>query len=139
MENSFLMIMKLYLMGIPASNRLRTVYQSRGNWKIWQSHVIELRKTGRPEIKFMLAASFASVLVSVLGGLPFVVDLWGETEGGKTITLMLAASVWANPDDSAYIGDFKTTEVALEAKADMLNNLPMLLDDTSKTSEPNTR
>ena len=47
---------------------------------------------------------------------------------------MVAASIWANPDESAYIGDFKTTEVALEAKADMLNHLPMILDDTSKTS-----
>ncbi|HBV81443.1 MAG TPA: hypothetical protein DEB74_01315, partial [Lachnospiraceae bacterium] len=118
-------------------SRFKQAYDSvseRGNWKIWQSHVTELRKTGRREIKFMLAASFASVLVNVLGGLPFIVDLWGETEGGKTVTLMLAASVWANPDDSAYIGDFKTTEVALEAKADMLNHLPMILDDTSKTS-----
>ena len=85
-------------------------------------------------MKFMLAASFASVLVSILGALPFIVDLWGETEGGKTVSLMVAASVWANPDESAYIGDFKTTEVALEAKADMLNHLPMMLDDTSKTS-----
>ena len=47
---------------------------------------------------------------------------------------MVATSIWANPDESAYIGDFKTTEVALEAKADMLNHLPMVLDDTSKTS-----
>lgn len=86
------------------------------------------------EIKFLLAASFASVLVKVLGGLPFFVDLWGETEGGKTVTLMVAASVWANPDESRFIGDFKTTDVALEAKADVLNNLPMILDDTSKTS-----
>lgn len=117
--------------------RYRQTYESisaHGNWKIWQNHVIALRKTGRVEIKFMLAASFASVLVSILGGLPFIVDLWGETEGGKTVSLMLAASVWANPDESAYIGDFKTTEVALEAKADMLNHLPMMLDDTSKTS-----
>lgn len=118
-------------------SRFKQAYDSvseRGNWKIWQSHVTELRKTGRREIKFMLAASLASVLVNILGGLPFIVDLWGETEGGKTVTLMLAASVWANPDDSAYIGDFKTTEVALEAKADMLNHLPMILDDTSKAS-----
>lgn len=107
---------------------------SQGNWKIWQNHVCKLRKTKRVEIKFMLAASFASVLVGLVGGLPFIVDLWGETEGGKTVSLMLAASVWANPDDSAYIGDFKSTEVALEAKADMLNHLPMILDDTSKTS-----
>lgn len=80
----------------------------------------------------MLAASFASVLIHQIGALPFFVDLWGETEGGKTVTLMLAASVWANPSESAYIGDFKTTDVALEAKANMLNHLPMILDDTSK-------
>lgn len=117
--------------------RFRQAYESvseRGNWEIWQSHMLKLRKTKRLEIKFMMAASFASVLVSLLGGLPFIVDLWGETEGGKTVSLMVATSIWANPDESAYIGDFKTTEVALEAKADMLNHLPMVLDDTSKTS-----
>ena len=117
--------------------RFRQAYDSiseRGNWKIWQNHMLKLRKSGRLEIKFMMAASFASVLVSILGGLPFIVDLWGETEGGKTVSLMVAASIWANPDESAYIGDFKTTEVALEAKADMLNHLPLILDDTSKVS-----
>lgn len=117
--------------------RFRQTYDSvsaHGNWKLWQSHILKLRKSGRVEIKFMMAASFASVLVSLLGGLPFIVDLWGETEGGKTVSLMVATSIWANPDESAYIGDFKTTEVALEAKADMLNHLPMVLDDTSKTS-----
>lgn len=103
-----------------------------GDRDAWYDHVRELRASGRPEIQIMLAASFASVLVSLLGGLPFFVDLWGETEGGKTVTLMLAASVWANPDENAYIGDFKTTDVGLEAKADMLNHLPMILDDTSK-------
>lgn len=106
----------------------------RGNYGIWLDHVKELRKSGRIELKFLLAASFASVLVHLLGGLPFFVDLWGETEGGKTVSLMVAASVWANPDESRYIGDFKATGVALEAKADMLNHLPMFLDDTSKTS-----
>lgn len=108
--------------------------QERGSETIWLRHMTELRKTGRAEVKFMLAASFASVLVGLLGGLPFFVDLWGETEGGKTVSLMVATSVWADPGESRYIGDFKTTDVALEAKADMLNNLPMILDDTSKTS-----
>ena len=63
--------------------RFRQTYDSvseRGNWKIWQSHMQKLRKSGRLEIKFMMAASFASVLVSLLGGLPFIVDLWGEKQ-----------------------------------------------------------
>ena len=118
-------------------SRFKQVFDSiseHGSYETWLNHVKELRVSGRIEIKFLLAASFASVLVQILGGLPFFVDLWGETEGGKTVSLMVAASVWANPDESRYIGDFKTTDVALEAKADMLNHLPMFLDDTSKTS-----
>lgn len=118
-------------------SRFKQVFESieqRGSREIWYDHVKALRKAGRIEIKFMLAAAFASILIGPLGALPFFVDLWGETEGGKSVTLMLACSIWANPDENRYIGDFKTTDVALEARADLLNNLPMMLDDTSKTS-----
>lgn len=113
------------------------VYESvreHGSWQEWLDHVKALRRTGRPEIKFSLAASFASILVSRLGALPFIVDLWGETEGGKSVSMMLAASIWANPDNNQYIGDFKTTDTQLEIRADLLNHLPLMLDDTSKTS-----
>ena len=48
--------------------------------------------------------------------------------------MMLAASVWANPADSMYIGDFKTTDVQLEVRSDLLNNLPLMLDDSSKVN-----
>ncbi len=116
-------------------SRFRQLFESigeHGNADRWYEHVKTLRKSGRMEIKLILAASFASIIIHQIGGLPFFVDLWGETEGGKTVTLMLAASVWANPAESAYIGDFKSTDVAIEAKANMLNNLPMILDDTSK-------
>lgn len=116
-------------------SRFRQLFENigeHGKRDKWYEHVKSLRQSGRMEIKLMLAASFASVLIHKIGALPFFVDLWGETEGGKTVTLMLAASVWANPAESAYIGDFKTTDVALEAKANMLNHLPMILDDTSK-------
>ncbi len=103
-----------------------------GSRTMWFDHVLDLRKAGRIEVKFMLAAAFSSVLVQPLGGLPYFVDLWGETEGGKTVSLMVAASVWADPDESAYIKDYKGTEVGLEAICDLLNNLPLILDDSSK-------
>ena len=117
--------------------QFRNVFESinpHGNKQAWISYVKGLRRTGRIEIKFLLAASFASVLVGMVNALPFIVDLWGETEGGKTVALMMAASVWANPSDNQYIGDFKTTDVALEAKCNLLNHLPLMLDDSSKTS-----
>lgn len=115
--------------------RFRQIAESitqTGSRNKWYEHVLQLRKTGRIEIKMMLAAAFSSVLVQPLGGLPYFVDLWGETEGGKTVSLMVAASVWADPDESAYIKDYKGTEVGLEAICDLLNNLPLILDDSSK-------
>lgn len=117
--------------------QFKNVFESirpHGNKNLWMDHVRQLRKTGKIEIKFMLAASFASILVKKIGALPFIVDLWGETEGGKSVALMLAASVWADPADNQYIGDFKSTEVQLEVRADMLNHLPVMLDDSSKVS-----
>lgn len=118
-----------------ADVRFRQVAESiqpTGNRNGWYEYVGNLRRTKRIEIKFMLAASFSSVLVQPLGALPYFVDLWGETEGGKSVATMVAASVWADPDENAYIGDYKTTDAALEAKSDMLNHLPLILDDTSK-------
>lgn len=116
-------------------SRFGQIYESvceRGSRTAWYEYVKRLRKSGRMEVKFMLAASFASVLVEMVDGLPFFVDLWGETEGGKSVTLMLACSVWADPRESAYIKDYKGTEVGLEAVCDLLNHLPLMLDDTSK-------
>ncbi|MBE5987125.1 MAG: DUF927 domain-containing protein [Paenibacillaceae bacterium] len=115
--------------------RFRQIYESvgqSGSRTAWYEHVTGLRKAGRIEVKFLLAAAFSSVLVQPLGGLPYFVDLWGETEGGKTVSLMLASSVWADPDENAYIKDYKGTEVGLEAICDLLNNLPLILDDSSK-------
>ena len=59
-------------------------------------------------------------------------DLWGETEGGKSVTLAVAASVWACPEENTYIKDYKGTDVGLEVICDLLNHLPLILDDSSK-------
>lgn len=112
--------------------QIRESISQVGSRQKWYDHIKKLRASGRLEVKLLLAASFASILVQLVGGLPFMVDLWGETEGGKTVSLMVAASVWADPDENAYIKDYKGTEVGLEATCDLLNNLPLILDDSSK-------
>ena len=114
---------------------VRQVYDSIGrigDRDKWFDHVRKLRATGRIEISMMLAASLASVLVHPLNALPFFVDLWGLTGNGKSVAMMLAASVWATPEEHAYIKDYKGTDVGLEVACDVLNHLPLLLDDTSK-------
>lgn len=80
--------------------------------------------------RLMLAASFASPLLSVIGALPFFVHLWGVDSGtGKTVALMLAASVWGNPALGKYIQSFNSTVVGQEFTAAFLNQLPLCLDE----------
>lgn len=106
---------------------------SDGHEDKWMDHVKKLRASGRAEIKIMLASSFASALIEPLGCLPFFVDLWGETEGGKSVSLMLASSVWANP--AVYIGNYINTDTSFELTANMLNNMPLVLDDSSNMNK----
>lgn len=80
--------------------------------------------------KIILAASFASVLLEPLGCLPFFVHLWGVDSGtGKTVALMVAASVWGDPAIGNYVKTFDGTVVGLEKTAAFLNELPLCLDE----------
>ena len=103
--------------------------KSEGSYDTWLKAVKKVRNGRSIPARIMLAASFASVLVEPCGGLPFFVHLWGNTEGGKTVALMLAASVWANPRLGEYIHSFNGTGVAQELSAGFVNSLPLILDE----------
>ncbi len=80
--------------------------------------------------RLMLDASFASVLIEPLGAQPFFVHAWGFSGTGKTVGLMLAASVWADPDSrSEFIKNFNSTGVGQEMIAGFLNSLPFCIDE----------
>lgn len=79
--------------------------------------------------RVMLAASFASVLVEPCDALPFFVHAWGGSGNAKTVSLMLAASVWADPTAGAYYKTFNSTGVGQEMTAGFLNSLPLCLDE----------
>lgn len=102
---------------------------AKGDIKAWREIVRPFyERSGIPRI--MLAASFAAPLLGRIGGLPFIVHLWGGTENGKTLSLLLAASVWGNPDRSAgLIHPFDATPVGMERLAECLHNLPVCLDE----------
>ena len=106
--------------------------QAVGSRKKWMNQVLKLREKRRIEIMIYLAASLGSVLVDPVGSLPFVVDLWGDTGRGKTVALMLAASIWGNPNEGGYITDAKATITAMEIRMNALNSLPMMIDDMAQ-------
>ncbi len=102
--------------------------QPHGEYAAWLNAAREAR-AGNVVTHLFLAASFASVLIHPLGALPFLVHLWGGTEAGKTVALMLAASVWADPAMGRYAHTYDGTVVGQEMLAGFCNSLPLCLDE----------
>lgn len=106
----------------------QTVHE-RGSFEKWRQMAAEVRAMS-VTAKIVLAASFASPLLQPLGCLPFFVHLWGVDSGtGKTVALMVAASVWGDPSVGSYVKTFDGTAVGMEKTAAFLNNLPLCLDE----------
>ena len=103
--------------------------RSRGSIEKWLDVAREVRGMSLTA-RILLAASFASPLLEPLNCLPFFVHLWGVDSGtGKTVALMVAASVWGDPTVGSYVKTFDGTTVGLEKTAAFLNNLPLCLDE----------
>ncbi len=115
--------------------RFDTLYStigSAGSRKKWMDFVLSVRTSERIEPRLVMAASLASVLIKPCGLLPFWVDIWGRSGGGKSICGMLAASIWADAEIGKYISKFDSTISAFEARAGFLNHLPFVIDDTAE-------
>lgn len=108
--------------------KLFSSIKPKGSLQLW---IEEARKCRNYSLmsRIALASSFASVLIAPIGALPFFVHLWGGSGNGKTVALMLSASVWANPESGAYIQSFNSTNVGQEQLAVFLNSLPLCLDE----------
>ncbi len=105
----------------------------KGSLEKWIEVAKEARKNTIARI--MLASSFASVLVKPCNALTFFVHLWGGTESGKTVGLMLSASVWADPTMGAYIHTFNSTTVGQELSATFVNSMPLIIDELQIVSD----
>ncbi len=115
--------------GIDNFRRIFESVRAAGELDAWVDIAKKVRRTSRAA-RIALAASFASVLVKAIGKLNFIVHFWGGSGTGKTVALLIAASVWANPnDDGNYMQTFNGTAVGLEMQAGFINNLPLILDE----------
>ena len=112
--------------------------KSEGSRNAWLYAMQDLRKEKSPG-RLFLAASFASAILEPCGLLPFFLHAWGGTETGKTVGLMIAASVWACPKLGEYVTTFNSTLVGQEMTASFLNSLPMCIDELQIQSSAGIR
>lgn len=120
----------------PEMMRMYGLLKPSGDRAAWFDLAKQIRADNSIPARIALAAAFAAPLVKILGGLPFFVHLWGETGCGKTVGLMLAASVWGYPDSmDGYIKQFSGTKVSFEMYAAFCCNIPVLLDELQVISD----
>ena len=103
--------------------------KSVGSYDKWLETIKNYRKNGSIVVRMVMAASFASVLLKPLGALPFFVHLWGDTETGKSVALLAAVSIWAEPVIGKYAYTFNSAYVGNELYAACLNSLPLCMDE----------
>ena len=121
-----------------AKDRFKDLYEALepcGSYQEWMKLILDIRKKGRYEPRLYMAGAFASILLKPLNVLPFILNIYGETGKGKTVAIMVATSIWANPGENRYITDPNSTQVAIEVRNNVLNNLPIMIDDLSKIKE----
>ena len=119
----------------PEFIRMYGDFQPTGSEEKWMEIARSVRAGNSVPARIALAASFAAPIVSLCGALPFFVHLWGTQGCGKTVGLMLAASVWGNPLVGRYVKTFGGTKVSIELYAAFCGNMPILLDELQVISD----
>ena len=111
-------------------NAFESIYKhvkEQGKYEIWFNHISELRKN--IYIRLMMATSFASPIIEKVGALPFVLHLWGTTGFGKTVTLMVAMSIWGNPAMGSLTRTMNMTQNSMARTSAFLYNIPFAADE----------
>ena len=123
--------------GDPMYGPLFDSITQKGDFETWKSHVARLWNHS-VEVRIAVAASFASPLLHLLNVQPFFVHLnSGQSGTGKTVALMVGASVWGNPANGHYIQTFNGTKASMEYTAGFLNHLPLFIDELQLAKDGN--
>ena len=101
--------------------------REHGNYDECKNYIKSLRNKSIT-LRFMLAASFASILVKIFNVNTFIIHLWGKSGNGKTVAEMICASIWGKPD-SNFISNLSNTTIANERLCNFYRNIPIFLDE----------
>jgi uncharacterized protein (DUF927 family) len=120
----------------PGLETMSKGWTAQGSWGEWLE-AAELC-TSFPLMMISIYAAAAPPMLSLLGLSGFVVDFSGETSGGKSTALKMAASVWGRPSESypTAMYSWDSTKVWIERCAGFLHNLPLILDETKRAKYP---
>lgn len=105
-----------------------TALRSKGDYKLWLETIKEARK--QPKIKILMAVVLASPLLEKLAIQPYIANFWSSMSGnGKTLTSMLAMSIWGDPSPSALRLSSNSTQNFIISVASFMRNITCYYDE----------
>jgi len=123
----------------PENARIYNAFKPHGNYDSWLDIAKSARAGQSIPARIALAGAFAAPLIPLMRALPFIIHFYGTSGMGKSVGLMLSASVWAEPTvGGTYIKTFGGTKVSQEVTASFLCNVPMYLDELQIISDRKT-
>lgn len=109
----------------------RNVYNalgSKGNYDLWLKTIKECRE--QKEIKILMAVVLSSPLLEKLSIQPYIANFWSGISGnGKTLSSMLAMSIWGNPETGALRFSSNSTQNYYITVASFLRNITCYFDE----------
>lgn len=102
-----------------------------GTLEQWQQQIGALC-VGNNRLAFVVCVAFAGPLLHLLGAESGGFHLYGDSSGGKTTHLQVAASVWGGP---RMVMPWRATDNAMEGIAAALSDALLILDEIGQ-SEP---
>lgn len=101
---------------------------TKGNYERWKSVVNKLRQ--HKIIKLLMATTLASPLLEKLNLQPYMVNLWSSLSGnGKTLSCMVAMSIWGNPEIGALRLSSNNTQNYYSVVASFMRNYTCYFDE----------
>jgi len=100
--------------------------RARGSFEVWKEtteRVLGLH----PRVGLAFGAAVVAPLIEIIGCEQFVLDVWGESSGGKSTSLKWAASVFGS---ASLVGQWNDTGTAVERVAGSMRGLPVFRDET---------
>lgn len=113
-------------------------FNMNGSYQEWL-YMVSLIKDF-PLITSYLFGSFVAPLLDIVEADNFVFDLAYSTSSGKSITTMIAASAWGNPDKNkseSVVHTWRNTINWINSAAAVVKSIPLFLDDTKQAPKVN--
>lgn len=114
--------------GADEFHNLYKAIHKKGDFAVWKETIDQLRTN--KTIRLLMATVFASPLLEKLTLQPYLVNAWSSLSGnGKTLSCMVAMSIFGNPDTGALRLSSNNTQNYYITVASFMRNITCYFDE----------